>query len=489
MVIGLDGATFDVLDPLFAEGKLPNLARLRDEGASGVLTSILPAISPPAWTTAVTGVNPGKHNIFDFFHFAKSNGEARLTSSRERRTRPIWSVLNRQSRSTVLVNIPMTFPPDSVRGVMISGFPFGEATTGFTFPTELEKTLGEYPLDLFGESILPGTEAKLLERFRTGFERQAAVAKKLMNEQEWDLFWIVFTGTDKVQHFYWKYADRSLPGYDPVLAERYGTAIRDFWTRVDQVVGEIVDQAGTETDVLVISDHGFAPIRRELRLWNWLKSEGFVTYENDDQKKPIIRAFPPGPFAGLVRVNEKGRDFDGRVASGEESRRVRDEVRTKLESLRDPLSGEPFVEKIYTREELFQGPYAGDAPDLVFLEKKERFVSRGNVQAPEIFGPPSYTFSAFHRPDGILLARGPHVAPRAERGTYSIMDVTPTILWMLGATMPKDLDGEVMEGLVGKEALAAHPPVVGEETVVQAPDAIEITDEGRQELEGLGYVR
>jgi predicted AlkP superfamily phosphohydrolase/phosphomutase len=434
-------------------------------------------------------VNPGKHNIFDFFHFSKSDGEARLTSSRQRRTRPIWSVLNRQSRTTALVNIPMTFPPDSVSGVMISGFPFGEATTGYTYPPDLEKTLGEYPLDLFGESIQPGGEAKLLERFRMGLERQAVVAKKLLDQEDWDLFWIVFTGTDKVQHFYWKYSDRTLPGYDPVLAERYGTAIRDFWTRVDQVVGEIADQVGEDADLLVISDHGFAPIRRELRLWNWLKSEGFVAYENDDPRQPIIRAFPPGPFAGLVRVNEKGRDFDGRVEPGDESRRVLDDVRAKLEALKDPLTGEPFVEKIYTREELFHGPYAGDAPDLVFLEKKERFVSRGSVQTPEIFGPPSYTFSAFHRPEGVLLARGPHVPPRTERGTYSILDVTPTILWMLGATMPKDLDGDVMEDLVGKEALAARPPVVGEESVVQGPETIAITEEGRQELEGLGYVR
>ncbi len=310
-----------------------------------------------------------------------------------------------------------------------------------------------------------------------------------MSDEEWDLFWIVFTGTDKMQHFYWKFTDKTLPGYDPVLAERYGNAIRDFWIRVDQVVGKIAQETGPDADLLVMSDHGFSPIRRELRLWNWLKTEGFVTLEDDDPRRPIIRVFPPGPFAGLVRVNEKGRDFGGTVEPGEESAKVLADVRAKLEALRDPLSGEPFVERIYTRDELFHGPYAADAPDLVFLEKKERFVSRGGAQAPEVFGPPSYTFSAFHRPEGILIARGPHIAPRAERAEYSILDVTPTILWMLGAQWPKDLDGTVMEGLVGKEALAARPPQIGEETIVQMPSTIEMTDEGREKLEGLGYVK
>ncbi len=500
LVIGLDGATFDVLDPLFAEGKLPHLAALRERGASGVLESVLPAISPPAWTTAATGVNPGKHNIFDFFHFSKTTGEAFLTSARERRARPVWKVLNAQSKRTHLMNIPMTFPPDSVVGSMISGFPFPDEEGPITFPPELEskldeearRTLGDedakYPRDLFGEALRPGTEAKLLERFRDGLEVQAAYARRAVARKDWDLFWVVFTGTDKVQHFYWKFADPRVPGHDPVLSERYASTIRDFFLRIDQIVGDLVESAGEDVDVVVMSDHGFSPIVKELRLWNWLKSEGFVTYEEDDPSKPVIAAFPPGPFAGIVRVNQEGRDFQGRIPAGEESRRVRDEVRRKLEMLRDPDTGDPFVERIYDREELFHGPYAENAPDLIFLEMKTRFVGRGGKEAPEIFGPPSYTFSGFHRPEGILIAAGPHIRPNPERASYSILDVTPTLLWIFDATFPKDLDGAVMAHLVGEDALAARPPRVGEETVVEAPPALSVSDDERTKLQGLSYV-
>lgn len=501
LVIGLDGATFDVLDPLFAEGKLPNLARLKDAGASGTLESVLPAVSPPAWTTAVTGVNPGKHNVFDFFHFSKTTGEASLTSARERRAKPIWKVLNAEGKRVGLLNIPMTFPPDSVAGFMVSGFPFLDEKGPIAYPPELEEELNamskrvlgnkdeRYPRDLFGEAIRPGMEAKLLERFRDGLECQAAFAKEKIAKGDWNLFWVVFTGTDKVQHFYWKFADSRVPGYDPLLAERYGNAIRDFWLRVDEVVGELREAAGPETDILVVSDHGFSPILKELRLSNWLKSEGFMTSRDDDPTKPVITAFPPGPFAGIVRVNEKGRDFQGTVEPGEDSERVRAEVRKKLEELKDPETGEPFVERIYNREELFHGPYVENAPDLVFLERKTRFVGRGGRDAPGIFGPPSYTFSGFHRPEGILLAAGPHIRSDPERRAYSILDVTPTLLWIFDAEFPKDLDGVVMKGLVGEDAFAARPPRIGESTIVETGDAISITEEGRDALEGLGYVR
>ena len=486
LVIGLDGATFDVIDPLLKEGKLPHLAKLIDRGSSGVLESTLPPISPPSWTTATTGVNPGKHNIFDFFHYSKSTGKALLTSSKERRAKPIWKVLNGQGKRTGMINIPMTFPPDSVLGFMISGFPFGDATTGYTYPADLEAKLGLYPLDPFGEGLRPGLEELLLKRFKLGFERQSAVAKDLLDDEKWDLFWVVFTGTDKVQHFYWKFADPSLPGHDPLLAEKLGSAIRDFWLRVDEVVGQMVEIAGPETDVFVISDHGFSPIVKELRLENWLRGEGYVRFKDS---KPVVDAYAPGPFAGLVRVNRKGRDHEGIVETKEEYDRLREEIRQKLEKLRDPDTGDPFVERIYNREELYHGPYLENAPDLVFVEKKTRFVARGGAQIPGVFGAPSYSFSGFHRPEGVLLAAGPHIRRNSERQTFSIMDVTPTLMWILDAAAPKDLDGHVMAGLVGQDKISARPPRIGEEVAVDATPTIEVSDEERDALDGLSYVK
>jgi len=483
LVIGLDGATFAQLDPLLDEGLLPNLGALRDRGTHGTLHTIVPAISPPAWTSATTGVNPGKHNIFDFFHLSKTGPQALLTSSLDRRAYPIWHFLNEDGVKTGIMNIPMTFPPDKVDGFFISGFPFGQADTGFTYPPELEAELGDYPLDLFGESLPEGREGLLLSHFEKTADYQVATAKRLMQEKDWDLFWVVFTGTDKVQHFYWKYADPKHPLYTPGGAAQFGNAIRDMYVRLDRAVGELVAEAGPDADVIVMSDHGFGPIYRELRLEEWLSEEGFGGRRGR-------KAYMPGPFSGLVRVSQEGRDFAGSVPPGEATEEVKEELVERLETLKDDATGESFVEGVYRNEDLYHGPYARNGADVLFVAKPGFFVGRGNPAGGDsLFGLPSYTFSGFHRPDGILFAAGPHFAHREKRGTFDILDVAPTLYWLFDSAAPEDLDGDVPDGLVVEDSLRVRAPRTGDRHAVILPDAASLSDADREVLESLGYVQ
>ncbi|MGQ0720981.1 MAG: alkaline phosphatase family protein [Candidatus Eiseniibacteriota bacterium] len=486
-MIGLDGATFSVIDPLLEAGKLPHLAALLERGSQAVLESTMPPVSPPAWTSATTGVNPGKHNVFDFFHYSRSGPQPLLTSSLDRRARPVWDFLNRAGFRTGVMNVPMTYPPDRVDGVFVSGFPFGSSRTGYTYPAELEREIGEYPLDLFGESLQAGQEEGLLRHYRRTLDRHAEIARTLLETKRCDLFWVVFTGTDKVQHFYWRFSDKAHPEYDPVMAERFGTAITDFWVRADRAVGDLVAAAGPDTDVIVMSDHGFGGIYRELRLQSWLSREGFVQFAADAPAEVRADALAPGAFAGLLRVNRAGRDFGGSVPESEADGVVQ-RLREHLGALADPATGEPFAERILSRDEIYHGPYAGNGPDVVFLERPGTFVGRGAFGSEEVFGPPSYTFSAFHRPEGVLIAAGPHFPRDSERKRYSILDVAPTIYWLFGVEQPEDLDGHVPPELVGAGPLAARPPQVGGEPAVLPPHGTE-TDASREALESLGYVR
>jgi predicted AlkP superfamily phosphohydrolase/phosphomutase len=489
-VIGLDGATFDVLDPMFEKGLLPNLASLASRGVRADLETVVPVTSPPAWTSATTGVNPGKHNIFDFFHASKSSEKPLLTSSLDRRARPVWQLLNEKGIRTGIMNIPMTFPPEKVDGFFISGFPYGAARSGFTYPPELEKELGNYPLDPFGEGIEPGREGELLRLLRNTLEVHAKTALRLMKEKDWDLFWVVFTGTDKVQHFYWKFQDPEHPLYDPALAAVYGSAIRDVFVKADGIVGEFVEAAGPNADVIVVSDHGFGPIYYELRLANWLREEGFLQAPSAE-RPAVVEAVSPGPFGGMVRVNQAGRDYGGQIPRAEASE-VRERLVERLRALRDPRSA-PFVEKVFLREEVFSGPYVENAPDVLFLERPFGFVGRRPVDSADAeatFGSPSYTFSAFHRPNALLIAAGPHFPVNRARVELSILDLAPTIYWLFDVALPPDLDGEVPEALIGKEALATRPARMGVDSVVVWPGETQPGSEGsREELDALPYVR
>lgn len=493
LVIGLDGATFFQMDPLLDEGALPNLAALRARGTGGVLESTLPSVSPPAWASAITGVNPGKHNIYDFYRMAISSTSGILNTSQDRRARPVWHFLNESGYRTGVMNIPLTFPPDSVDGFFISGFPYGSSTTGYTWPPELEAELQPYPLDPFGEGIEAGSEEPFLRRLQYTFERQSEVAERLMREKDWDLFWVVFTGVDKSQHFFWKFSDPEHPDYDPELAARYGPAIRWFYEGCDRVIGEMLEIAGPETNVIVLSDHGFGPVYREIRMWNWLRQEGFFRPDPTGGDRHYLEAYPPGPFANALRVSIAGRDPNGQIVGGEAAE-VRERLVNKLSTVADPATGQKVAEEVYVREDLYHGPWLDNAPDVVFLESWGEFAGRGTIETGEavspLFGPVSYSFSGYHRPDGVLIAAGPDFIRNPERGTYTLLDIAPTIYWLFREELPGDLDAPgVPAGLVGEEALRARPPVRGDRRAVIDPDEVVVPEGSREILETLGYVQ
>jgi predicted AlkP superfamily phosphohydrolase/phosphomutase len=203
-----------------------------------------------------------------------------------------------------------------------------------------------------------------------------------------------------------------------------------------------------------------------------------------------VDAFPPGPFGGLLRVNQAGRDFQGQIPRGAASQEVRRKLADKLATLVEPETGQPFVEHVYRREELYTGPYVENGPDLVFVEAPTFFVGRGSPSDTAMFGPPSFTFSGFHRQEGILLAAGPRFRREPERRRASILDIAPTNYWLFGVESPKDLDGEVLAELVRPDSLARRPPKVGEATAVIPPSDVRAeTESDREVLKSLGYVQ
>ena len=153
MIIGLDGATWTVIDPWIKDGTLPHLARLRQEGSWGNLRSTIPPITAAAWSTFMTGKRPGKHGVFHFIKLfdddgSTANGQPELVSGRSIKSSTLWDILGHQERRAVLVNIPLTYPPRAVNGVMITGLLTPSSAKVFTYPLELSQQISDYKIDL-----------------------------------------------------------------------------------------------------------------------------------------------------------------------------------------------------------------------------------------------------------------------------------------------------------------------------------------------------
>lgn len=490
LVLGLDGATWKLLTPLMDKGELPHLKSLVDSGISGNLSSVVPFLSPPAWTSAITGVNPGKHGIFDFLRRLPNQMMFVNESASSRRVPPIWMLLSEAGFKVGVINVPATDPPDAVNGFMISGLPH-KSVTGYTYPPELEKELKGYRLEKLQISLEANHEGELLSEIQATMRARAATTEKLITERDWDFAWIVFTETDRVQHFYWQFMDPDWPGYNPELAARYGGAIHDVWVELDQHLGRILAAArkkkGADLPVLVLSDHGFGPVHRELRLQSLLRHP-------PAGQTPITSSYSPETNGSLLYFMKQGREPTGNL-DGAAFDATRAAVVARVQAERDPVTGGPAARWVFKREDVYRGRFSEKSPDVVMIPAPGVYISNDRGER-EPWGPPSFTFSGHHEMEGILIASGgPFRAGRLEAGTrgVSLLDITPTLLYLLGRPVPDYCDGRALSVLFDPGFVKKHPVKSEGRALPSAGPADTAGDaaavKGVPYLEGLPYIK
>jgi predicted AlkP superfamily phosphohydrolase/phosphomutase len=486
VVIGLDGATWELLQPWIDRGELPVLASLQHEAAWGEMQSSVPYLSPTAWTTAVTGVNPGKHAVFDFQRRLPGQAIIINETAKSRRAQPLWSMLQAHERRSLLINIPMTDPPDELSGLCIAGFPHLDRT-GYTHPQSLAGQLGDYPLEQLEIRFTPGSEESLLAAFNDVLASRLRVARQWLTSEPFDLFWMVFTGTDRIQHTFWMFSDPENPNYDPQLAVRFGTAMHDYWVEQDRALGEVIASVPKDAVLLVLSDHGFGPLRYDVRLTALLGAPGSGLTPQEASGVYVLDRSD----AARIFVAQRGRD-PGAIWSPAEARRVRDKVAACLRAARDPRTGASVCEAVWTNEEIFRGTYAEKGPDLVVLPAYGYFLIWGDAQADPsapIITPHGPLLSGWHRMNGLYAAQGPGIRPGRRDGDathrYALVDVAPTVLYFLGEPIPEGLDGKLMDGIIDPALLAKRPPESGP---ALEDDIREMTPEEMKNLKSLPYV-
>lgn len=447
-VLGLDGATFDLIAPWVSRGELPNMKRMMDEGTYGNLMSALPAHSAPSWSSFITGKNPGKHGIFDFSEHVDGSYEVKFVNASRRQGMSIWALASRYDKKVAVVNVPMTYPPEKVNGIMISGMDAPGTDSNFTYPStlagELKRIIGDYSLEAGLWSYINKGEIKLaIEKQHETIEKRFEVTKYLMNHYPWDLFVSVFTATDRVQHAFWKYMDPRHPLYSPEEAKKYGDAILDVYRKMDHIVGYLLDHLSEDTVLFIMSDHGAGLCsNKTLYLNNWLCKEGLLAYKdfrpkhgsgNSHRLKRLLytkllggvprdfwKALPREtrdqvrkrfPFVfnkmasqfffsrinmdetrayaeeskNFIWMNLKGREPKGIVMPGREYEEVRERIIHGLLGEKDPRTGESVVDNVFKREEIYHGDNFDKAPDLVVTFKDLGYVPRPSYTvAPEV---------------------------------------------------------------------------------------------------------
>jgi predicted AlkP superfamily phosphohydrolase/phosphomutase len=548
MVIGLDGATFDLIRPWIEDGTMPTLQRLVKGGASGVLTTTLPPISSSAWVSFATGKNPGKHGLVDFVHPRPNSYQISIVSPQQRASKAIWNLLSDAGRKVGIVGMPVTYPPEEVNGYMVSDFLTPSASDDYTYPPsladELEQAMGGFPLLPDERHRSTKFTDKFIADMVTDVERRLEGALYLLDNEATDLFFILFWSNDMLQHETWSLLDETHPDHDPRASERYRSLVVDFHRKLDLAVGRLLDQAGPEDLVIVMSDHGFGPVHSFFLVNNWLREAGFLKLK----KRPLTRlkyalfklgfsplgvfrlvkalrlgflrrrfrfqkggglmkrlflsfadvdwartkAFAVGSF-GQIYINQAGQRPQGIVQPGKEYEELREEIAARALDLVDPRTGERVVDRVYRREEIYSGPLVEKAPDLVLQSRNWEYMAFGHAD----FGAshvvePVVGMSGHHRPDGVVMLAGQGIKAGVELDGASITDLAPTILYAMGIPIPSDMDGHVLTDAFTPDHLSAVQVKCSDEMSGRPTSEGQYSDEDEDEikerLRGLGYV-
>ena len=547
-VIGVDGATFDLLDPWVAEGRLPNFARLLENGARGLLQSTVIPNSFPGWTSCTTGVNPAKHGIFNAL-IRKNVNEYRMSvvNARDIRYERVWQLLSREGLRVGVVNVPCSYPPVPVNGFLIGGMLSPSLESDFTYPEglikEVAENVGDYVIDLRSKHI---PRDQMRDELLRSVDVRGDAMEYLLRTRDLDFAMLVFTETDRAQHYFWADMDSSHPAHTKERGERFGDVIRRVYESVDAQIGRLLETVGPDCQVYIVSDHGFGAQPHYVYINRYLMQTGYLRslivetagqrarastrdlldkvgllgaarsvrntlfgvpetavvadlkfgqlaskrsnidriIENVDWAQTTAYALVPRG----VRINLKGREPNG-VVDPSEYESVRDRLIGDLKLLSYP-DGEPVFDRVYRREDVMSGPYLELAPDVVTCMTVG--VPSCHLEPKEVFAVNTGATGS-HTDWGVLIAHGPGIDAGADVAGARLMDVTPTALYALDVPINDDMDGQPVLGLFTDEFQAKHKMRFRENAVVQDGERVDPfspaeEDEIMDQLKGLGYI-
>jgi len=532
-VFAIDGASPHLVNKWIEEGHLPNLTRIKNQGLSGNLESTFPPLTGPAWSSFQTGVNPGKHGVFNWLDLNGSY-QGNVINSTSIKTRTVWEFIGSRGGEVGLLSLPVTYPPQEVNGFVVPGFLTPKKSDRRSHPEglveELENAVPEF--NTYVDEYMGGSEQDWVEYLKKTAHSRGEASQYLIKNHlcknsknnEGSVFLVHFFTTDLVQHFLWNKVNNN---WDPRL---------EVFKAVDREIGKLMEISPENSLHLVVSDHGFGPIDRVFNVNNWLRKEGYLKLKdrpssqfkrglsrlgiNQRRLKPVgEKIYPvvkelglaPGNIIsasahpalkacflsdrdvnwtktqaysksdiGHVRLNLAGREKDGWV-DDKSGKAILDEIRHRLERVKIPNTSTEMAEWVKRKEEVYRGPYLKDAPDLLFnpLSRKTLGFGAAMFISEDVFVKPFKPGN--HRMNGLLMASGPTVEPGNRDA--SIVDIAPTLLNLFAYPIPEQMDGEVIREIAPEEPSYHRPGDFYRSRKVATESA-----DSREKLEHMGYL-
>ena len=517
LIVGWDGADWDILRPLMDRGD-STLSSMVADGATAGLLSTIPYQSWSAWSTFLTGLGPAGHGVYDFVERDPTRPEARVpVSSRSIKARTFLQFLSDAGHEVRAANIPVTFPPFPLRGRIISGVaipPDSEYVLPADWARELDRT-APFPVNGMEWMRFGDHPDRLVAEAKFFVERRTESFLALL-EGDWSAAACVYVAPDRLQHPFGAYLLPSHPGYSTSSSSPLGEQIRAVYRLLDEDLARLRQAAGPTTTTVLISDHGFRPITRMANLRQTLAEMGFAVPArmagnlSSLRRSRWVRALAARPTGRAIRrrvtpptvdwsrsvaydsatgwgvsVNLKGREPKG-IVDPNDYERVVEDLRLALLAYRDPATGSPIAAQVHRREDLFDGPYASLSPDLIVEPTELMAFGPGKSLSWDTEWP-----TGTHRRRGVLVASGGRTSP-SDLGDRHLADVTATALAFFGLHGPGE--GRAIPEISGAEESETTDVIPGSEIPALAWDdvpgpATEQEEEHiSQHLRDLGYI-
>lgn len=474
LVFGVDGLAFRVLHPMMQAGYLPNFQALARDGVESVFESKYPPLTPPAWMSMVTGLKPAKHGTYDFWEFDEQ-GKDRLVT-RRKGGKAIWNLLSEQGKKVIVVNVPNTYPPDPVNGIMVSGIP-GSEQGNFTYPRafrdELFTHVPDYRIDGRYDEVKQGKLTHVQAAVHL-IERRIEIMRYLLEKKEWDFAFITFCAADYLQHLIWE----DIMALEPQVMR--------YYKLLDEALGYARASLGSDGTIFVVSDHGFQGanvkfaineflfrqkwlqssrrINRSLELVRTLGKQALNHYGLLSQGYALKTRFlyRPGKLStkqipyltrqeqldagvSMASFSSMSGGFADLCISRPLLTQEMADLRGELQELTDPTNGRKLIDAIFGTEVYGQGPYQPQEEHLLLLPS-EGYTFKPTLGRPWLWEREKQLFGT-HQKDGVLYACGPTIKAGVKGAPTEIYDLVPTVLRVMNLPQPDDLEGRVIEDI------------------------------------------